>query len=115
VIPVILASDKIHLSTFGGDKQAWPVYITIGNINKDLCRKPSSRTTLLLGYLPVAKLACYPEARQGLESKRIFHDCMRVLLGPLYEVGDGVILRCPDQKTQLTFPILAAYVVDYPE
>ncbi|CDO69052.1 hypothetical protein BN946_scf184992.g1, partial [Trametes cinnabarina] len=35
VAPVILATDKTQLSTFSGDKQAWPVYLTIGNINKD--------------------------------------------------------------------------------
>lgn len=26
--------DKTHLSNFSGDKSAWPVYLTIGNIKK---------------------------------------------------------------------------------
>jgi hypothetical protein len=34
IAPVILASDKTSLSQFGGDKQAWPVYLIIGNISK---------------------------------------------------------------------------------
>ena len=34
VAPVILASDKTHLTQFRGDKTAWPVYLTIGNIAK---------------------------------------------------------------------------------
>ncbi|KAG9015665.1 hypothetical protein FRB90_004553 [Tulasnella sp. 427] len=34
VAPVIVASDKTKLSYFSGDKAAWPVYITIGNISK---------------------------------------------------------------------------------
>ena len=33
-VPVILASDKTHLSDFSGNKSAWPVYLTIGNIKK---------------------------------------------------------------------------------
>jgi hypothetical protein len=34
VTPVILVSDKTQLTQFGGDKKAWPVYLTIGNIAK---------------------------------------------------------------------------------
>jgi hypothetical protein len=36
IIPVILASDKTNLSNFTGDKTAWPVYLTIGNIEKSV-------------------------------------------------------------------------------
>jgi hypothetical protein len=34
VAPVILASDKTQLTKFRGDKSAWPVYLTLGNIEK---------------------------------------------------------------------------------
>ncbi|KAF8545688.1 hypothetical protein OG21DRAFT_1428831, partial [Imleria badia] len=34
IAPVILASDKTELSWFRGDKSAWPVYLTIGNLSK---------------------------------------------------------------------------------
>ncbi|KAF8247297.1 hypothetical protein K440DRAFT_551446 [Wilcoxina mikolae CBS 423.85] len=34
VIPVILGSDKTMLSTLSGDKSAWPVYLSIGNLSK---------------------------------------------------------------------------------
>ena len=42
IAPVILSSDKTQLSRFSGDKQAWPVYLTLGNIPKELRRKPES-------------------------------------------------------------------------
>ena len=35
---VILSSDKTSLSVFSRDKKAWPVYLTIGNISKDIQR-----------------------------------------------------------------------------
>jgi len=40
IVPVICASDKTHLTNFSGDQQAWPLYLTIGNIRKDIRRTP---------------------------------------------------------------------------
>ncbi|KIK19886.1 hypothetical protein PISMIDRAFT_13369 [Pisolithus microcarpus 441] len=36
VAPIILLSDKTSLSVFSGNKKAWLVYLTIGNISKDI-------------------------------------------------------------------------------
>jgi len=35
VAPINLASDKAQLTSFEGDKMAWPVYLTISNIAKE--------------------------------------------------------------------------------
>jgi len=32
IVPVICASDKTHLTNFSGDRHAWPLYLTFGNI-----------------------------------------------------------------------------------
>ena len=114
--PVILASDKTNLSQFGGDKQAWPVYLTLGNISKGIRRQPSSHGSVLIGYLLVAKLACFSEGARANAQYRLFHQAMRTLLRPLVSTGqDGVLMTCADSKIQRVYPILAAYVADYPE
>jgi hypothetical protein len=32
VVPLVFMSDATHLTNFAGDKKAWPVYMTIGNL-----------------------------------------------------------------------------------
>ncbi len=116
VTPVILASDKTQLSTFSGDKTAWPVYLSIGNIAKATRRSPSLRATVLIGYLPVAKLEVFSEKKCSLFGYQLFHDCMRSLLKPLVEAGTkGVDMVCSDGFIRTIYPIVAAYIADHQE
>jgi hypothetical protein len=56
IIPIILSSDKTQVTHFC-NKMAYPVYITIKNIPKSICLKPSKHAYVLLAYLPTPKLA----------------------------------------------------------
>ncbi|KAF8597999.1 hypothetical protein BDV93DRAFT_413404, partial [Ceratobasidium sp. AG-I] len=117
VAGVIISSDKTVLSTMCGGQQAYPVYITIGNISKDLRRKPSERATILLGYLPVDEFSdvAHEETRIRLKGQLI-HDAMAVLLEPLRKASeDGVEMWCADGRLRRVYPIVAAYVADFPE
>ncbi|KAI1781759.1 hypothetical protein LXA43DRAFT_907812 [Ganoderma leucocontextum] len=116
IAPVMFASDKTQLSTLSGDKQAYPVYVTVANISKDVRRKPSARAVALLGYLPVTKLECFKESDRSLEGYRLFHFAMRQILQPLVEAGKrGIHMTCADGYVRHVFPILAAYIADFPE
>ncbi|KAI1790862.1 hypothetical protein LXA43DRAFT_1095078 [Ganoderma leucocontextum] len=116
IAPVMVASDKTQLSTFSGDKVAWPVYLTIGNIDKSVHRQPTRQAMVLLSYLPVSKLECFRKADRSLEGYRLFHFTMKQLLEPLVEAGTrGVDMVCADGFEHLVFPILACYIADYPE
>ncbi|KZV79624.1 hypothetical protein EXIGLDRAFT_631645 [Exidia glandulosa HHB12029] len=115
--PIILASDKTQLSTFRGDKQAYPVYLTIGNIPKDVRRQPTSHSTVLLGYIPVTKLAIFgTAAARSTGQARLFHHCMSLIMEPLRKAGkEGVAVLCADGFIRHTFMVLAAYIADHPE
>ncbi|KAG8714425.1 hypothetical protein FRC09_017655 [Ceratobasidium sp. 395] len=110
IAPIIISSDKTHLSLMRGNKQAWPVYITIGNISKSIRRKPSKHATVLLGYVPVTDLT-------GEAGWQFFHDCVATMLQPLQEpVGtSGVEMQCADGGVRLVFPVVAAYIADFAE
>ncbi|KIJ35677.1 hypothetical protein M422DRAFT_262084 [Sphaerobolus stellatus SS14] len=106
VVPIIFASDKTQLTQFTGDKQAWPVYLTIGNISKDIRKKPSTCVVILLGYLPVTKLECLSsKARKGA-AYRIFHRYMSEIIKPLIKAGkSGAWLTCADGFIRHVYPL----------
>jgi len=51
IVPVICASDKTHLTNFSGDQHAWPLYLTIGNIQRDIRRTAKKRAWIFVGLI----------------------------------------------------------------
>ncbi|KAG8796343.1 hypothetical protein FRC12_000060 [Ceratobasidium sp. 428] len=117
VVPLIIASDKTTLSTMAGGQQAYPVYLTIGNISKDIRRKASKRATVILGYLPVDsfKDVTSKPLRSELRGE-LLHRSMEAIMEPLKVASrHGVPMWCADGYLRRVYPILAAYVGDWPE
>ena len=71
---------------------------------------------MLVGYLPVMKLKCFTEKQRSNVAHQLFHQCMESLLEPLKTVGkDGMEMMCANGWVRNVYPILAAYVADFPE
>ncbi|KAH8080741.1 hypothetical protein BXZ70DRAFT_910952, partial [Cristinia sonorae] len=116
VVPVIISTDKTKLTTFKG-KSAYPVYMTIGNIPKEIRRKPSLGSQILLAYLPTTRLEHITnKAARRRTSANLFHACMRKILERLKDAGEfGVPMASGDGVVRRCHPIFAAHVGDYPE
>ncbi|KIK17536.1 hypothetical protein PISMIDRAFT_111171, partial [Pisolithus microcarpus 441] len=113
---VILSSDKMTLSQFSGDKKAWPVYLTIRNISKDIRCQVLAHAMLLIGYLPVSKLECFHKKTWSLARYCLFHHAMSLLLHPLVDAGhQGKEMVCVDGYLHWVHPILTAHIANFPE
>ena len=93
------------------------MYITIGNIPKEIRRKPSNRAYILLAYLPTTRLenVSSKASRRRLLSN-LYHSCLSRILEPLRNAGEsGIFMTSGDGLTRRNHPILACAVEDYPE
>ncbi|KAJ7021153.1 hypothetical protein C8F04DRAFT_1195762 [Mycena alexandri] len=116
IVPIIISSDKTQLTVFG-NKTAYPVYMTLGNIPKEIRRKPSCRVYVLLAYLPTSRMkhVLNHAARRRILAN-VFHACMSYILEPLKKAGiHGIRLTSGDGVVRRGHPIFATFVGDYPE
>jgi hypothetical protein len=105
IIPVIIPSDKTQVTMFC-NKTAYPVYLSIGNIPKEICRKLSCRTHILLAYLPTTHLEHITnKASRRQTVANLYYACMSHILAPLKTAGiDGLVMT-----------LFACFIGDYSE
>jgi hypothetical protein len=91
--------------------------MTIGNIPKNIRRKPSRMAQILIGYIPTTKLkqVTNKSARRRALAN-LFHGCMREVLEPIVVPSKyGVPMKCGAGVWRRCHPIFASFVGDYPE
>ncbi|KAJ3834162.1 hypothetical protein F5878DRAFT_516995, partial [Lentinula raphanica] len=121
IAPVIIASDKTQLTQFSGNKSAYPVYMTLGNIPKTTRRKPGTRACILIAYLPADKFVKdgLTKTQLKLRNYQLFHRAMSIVLDSLKVAGNpkgpGVEMTGGDGAVRRVYPVLACYIADYPE
>ncbi|KAI9451738.1 hypothetical protein BJY52DRAFT_1154329 [Lactarius psammicola] len=116
VIPVIISSDKTQLTHFRS-KSAYPIYLSIGNIPKELRSKPTQQAQMLMGYIPTTRLGQIKNKtarRRALAN--LFHSCVHKLLAPIESYGvTGIAMATGDGKWYRCHPIFSTFIGDYPE
>jgi len=117
MIPIIGMSDQKHLTNISGDKKAWPVYITIGNLPSARRNSPGSMAVLLLALLPIPpKLSKSSKAdqRQRKINADTLQDEFELIFAAQQDVAHtGIAIDCADGKVGQCFPILSAWIADH--
>ncbi|KAG8699347.1 hypothetical protein FRC08_005368 [Ceratobasidium sp. 394] len=117
IAPLIIASDKTKMTKLSGNKSAYPVYLTIGNISKTYRRQATKHATVVIGYLPIDDFKDVPNKALRTRLKgELVHAAMASLMEPLEQAGrEGVDMWCADGRLRRVYPLLAAFVGDWPE
>ena len=99
---------------------AYPVYLTIGNIPKEIRCKPSHHGQILLAYLPTTKLEHIDSiAGRCWAVSNLYHACVGKITQPLgpagvngveMSLGNGVEMSLGNGDLHRCHPILAAFI-----
>jgi len=89
-VPLIFMSDGTHLSNFAGDKEEWPVYMTISNLSSKIHQTPSTQRVVMvaLQWIPIRNRNI---AQKGLDEQRQTN--REVLLEVLWQVLQRQIFK----------------------
>jgi hypothetical protein len=93
------------------------VYLTIGNILKDVRRKPTRHAQILIGYIPTTRLEHMKnQAARRRALANLYHFCIAAILAPIISSGEtGIAMMSGDGVWRRCHPVLATFVGDYPE
>ncbi|KAG1789747.1 uncharacterized protein HD556DRAFT_1520758 [Suillus plorans] len=116
IIPIIISSDKTQVTLFR-NKSVYPVYLTIGNIPKEIRRKPSRGAHILLAYLPCTRLEHIAnKASRRRTLANLYHACLSRILAPLKSIGlEGLRMASGDGALRRCHLLFASFIGDYPE
>ncbi len=110
----MISSDATLLTNISGDKKAHCVYMSCGNIRKDVRSKASARCWLKVAEIPVAK---FEEASsQRVLSQRLYHICMDIITEVLKQCSHTPVrLTDANGDERLVRTILFVHLADLPE
>ena len=120
LVPVIGMLDQTHLTNFSGDKKAWPVYLTIGNIRSKTRNCPSKKAIILVALLPVppkfASKKVKDRSAQRMTNEEVLGGVFSLIFEPLEAIMRlGKEMNCSDGMAWHCFPVLAAWIADQAE
>jgi len=111
IVPVICASDKTHWTNYSRHQHAWPLYLTIGNIRNNIRHTPKRQAWFSVGLIPCPK-------KGAKNTHDAWYSAVGTVLSTLRNLGitgPGLKWNSADGFQRGCYPLLAAWVGDYPE
>lgn len=66
---------------------AWLVYLTIGNLNCEICQKQTRLSNLLIGFIPIVPSDCHKNIKA-----KIWHQALSIMLERMYMIEKKQLL-----------------------
>lgn len=111
---VILNSDKVLLTAHTGDKACYGVYISSGNISKEIRSKGSANCWMMVAQIPIILFA--DKKNQGILAARLYHLCMDIVFKTAKAASHKPVLMVDAWGLiRLVRLILFAFLADFPE
>jgi len=110
IFPAICALDKTHFTNVSGDQNAWPLYLCIGKIQKNICQ-----THKQAAWIAVQPNLCHPKGAKNRDVA--WHFVTWTMLSPLWNLditSSGLEWNCAVGFLRQCYHLLAARVRDYP-
>lgn len=73
VVPLLIGIDKTVLTQHHGDLAAWPIYMTIGNLDSHTRRQQKRPALILIGFMPIM------EGFERLVKADVYHHILRMI------------------------------------
>ncbi|KAG2047378.1 hypothetical protein BDR06DRAFT_1031315 [Suillus hirtellus] len=113
--PIILGSDKTPVTRLAGGIEMHPVFVTIGNIDSEVCSKATLRAWCCIAYIPVIKFCIHTDYQSILQA-RLWHKCLDLVFANLKVAAkDGCFMPDPSCYIRHVFMPLVTHVCDLPE
>src|SRR4051812_13111365 len=77
IVPIIVGTDKTAMTQHHGDTEAWPIYISIGNLSSRTRHSQTRPGMLLLGLLPLLPGASTKKDKYLKSS--IYHEALSMI------------------------------------
>ncbi|KAH8983885.1 hypothetical protein EDB92DRAFT_1936623 [Lactarius akahatsu] len=116
-VPIILGSDKTTVSVATGQTDYYPLYLSIGNLYKNLRWSHRGGVTLA-GFLVIAQTEKRYRDNPGFRRFRcqLFHTSLARILSSLCPgMSEPEVVRCADGFHRRVIYGLSSYIADYPE
>ncbi|KAJ3848479.1 hypothetical protein EV368DRAFT_49233, partial [Lentinula lateritia] len=116
LLGTILSSDKTTVSVITGNRVAYPLLISLANIDSDLLSKASLYLFNLFALLPVPKYIERKTSVRGVLENRLYHECLDIVLEPLKTAASiGCLMSNPVGQVRVCYTPLASAIVDTSE
>ncbi|KAG1804264.1 uncharacterized protein BJ212DRAFT_1284527, partial [Suillus subaureus] len=114
-VPIILGSDKTPMTRTTGGLEMYPNFITISNLDSDVCSKAILQAWHCIVHMPIAKFRVHP-GHQFILQVRLWHKCIDLVCANLkLAAKNGCFMSDPSKFICYIFMSLITHICDLPE